>query len=259
LTQKYDDLQEDIISSFESIAGLSSEEAKIVYFSNAIKIINDLAIQSDEANRKITKRDLLLKLNSCKNILYSSYVLREKSFVDFKKIVKRKKTALNIKKNSSTHIIHIHNINRENINSFIIDLVKKFCYKDNRSDFIPVTFIISSNNDEYKNFKRSLYEYINQNLILINDGTEDYTFNVNLFNSKPLITKNRAGNKINRTSFNFKLLHESTYTTNKTNILFSNPSLFVIDSKESNLTELTEKQFYLNNLDNNQILELIGE
>ena len=70
LTQKYDDLQNDIISSFESILNLSNEEAKIVYFSNAIKIINDLAIQSDEVNRKITKRELLSKLNTYKNILY---------------------------------------------------------------------------------------------------------------------------------------------------------------------------------------------
>ncbi len=259
LTQKYSELENDIISSFESIARLNSEEAKIVYFSNAIKIINDLAIQSDENNRKITKRDLLSKLNSCKNILYSSYIIREKSFTDLKKIVKKRKSALNIKKNSSTHVIHINNTNRENISSLIINLVKKFCFKDNKSDLNPLVFIISSTKIEYKNLKKSLYEYIDQNLILVNDGTEDYNFNINLFNAKPLIAKNRAGNKINHTSFNLKLLHEEVYKDNLSNINFSNPSLFVIDSKESNLSTLTEKQFYLNGLDNNQILELIGE
>jgi hypothetical protein len=191
--------------------------------------------------------------------LYSSYILREKSFVELKRIFKKRKMTLNIKKNSSNHIIHLHNINRENINSFIVDLVKKFCFKDNKLDYKPLVFIVSCDLNQYKDFKKLLYKYIEQKSILINDGSEDYYFNKELFNMKPLIEKHRgAGNKIKRTSFNFKLLHESTYTTNKTNILFSNPSLFVIDSKESNLTELTEKQFYLNNLDNNQILELIG-
>jgi len=259
LTQKYNELENDIILSFESVGGLSNEEAKIVYFSNAIKIINDLAIQSDEANRKITKRDLLSKLNTCKDVLYSSYILREKSFVELKKIVKKRKTTLNIKKNSSTHIIHINNTNRENISSLIISLVKKFCFKDNKSDLNPLVFIVSSTNIEYQNLKKSLYEYIDQSLILVNDGTEDYNFNINLFNAKPLVAKNRAGNKINHASFNFKLLHEEVYKDNSSDIGFSSPSLFVIDSMESNLSTLTEKQFYLNGLDNNQILELIGE
>ena len=259
LTQKYNELEDDIILSFESIGGLSNEEAKIVYFSNAIKIINDLAIQSDEANRKITKRDLLSKLNTCKDVLYSSYILREKSFVELKKIVKKRKTTLNIKKNSSTHIIHINNTNRENISSLIISLVKKFCFKDNKSDLNPLVFIVSSTSIEYQNLKKSLYEYIDQSLILVNDGTEDYNFNINLFNAKPLITKNRAGNKINHTSFKFKLLHEEVYNNHLSGIDFSSPSLFIIDSKESNLSTLTEKQFYLNGLNNNQILELIGE
>ncbi len=82
LTQKYDDLQNDIISSFESIVSLSNEDAKIIYFANAIKIINDLAIQSSEANRKITKRALLSELSTYKDILYSSHILREKGFLN---------------------------------------------------------------------------------------------------------------------------------------------------------------------------------
>jgi len=259
LTQKYAELELDIISSFENIAVLGNEEAKIIYLTNAIKIINDLAIQSDSSNRIITKRALLSKLDLCKNILYSAYILREKGFDRYKQIFKKRKTVLNIKKNSSTHIVHLHNINRKNINSFIIDLVKKFCYKNNKSDLIPVVFIISSDHNKYKNFKTSLYKYIDQNLILVNDGTEDYTFNINLFNSKPLIGKNQAGNKINYTSFNFKLLSEEVYENHLSDIKFSNPSLFILDSKESSLSSLTEKQFYLNGLDNNQILELIGE
>jgi len=259
LTQKYDELESNIITIFEDIIGLSNEEAKIIYFSNAIKIINDLAIQSNENSRKITKRALLSKLDSCKNILYSSYILREKSFVDFKRLFKKKKTTLNIKKNSSTHIIHIHNINRDNISSLIINLVKKFCYKNNKSDLKPLVFIVSCDTTQYKNFKKILYEYINQDLILVNDGTEDYSFNNSIFNDKLRINTNRAGNKINYVNFNFKLLHESTYIEYKSNIEFSNPSLFILDSKATRLSDLTEKQFYLNSLDNNQILELIGE
>ncbi len=259
LSQKYDELENSIILMFENNMGLSIEEAKIIYLTNAIKIINDLAIEPDMNSRKITKRDLLAKLSSQKNILFSTYLLRTKDFTYLKRTIKNQKRALNIKKNSSTHIIVINNIRRENINSLIIDLIRKFCYKGNKIDFKPLVFIVNSSIlEEYRNFKKSLYMDIIEQNIYINDGYEDYKLNINVFNQKPLIEKNQAG-KIKRTSFNLKLINKSFFDENTTDIKFANPSLFVLDSTEPIIFNSTDKQFYLNKLSNTQILELIGE
>lgn len=98
LTKKYNDLENEIVNNFETAIGITSEESKIIYLSNAIKIINDLAINSSEQERKILKRDFIAKLNSCKDIAYSSYILRTKNFNALKTLYKNRKNALNVKK-----------------------------------------------------------------------------------------------------------------------------------------------------------------
>jgi len=256
LTQKYSDLETDIIQIFQNSLGITSEESKIIYLSNGIKIINDLAIQKEIEDRKIIKRDFINKLNLNKDILYTSFLLNTKGFVRLKNLIKSKKD----RKNSSDYIVYINNIHRHNIYDFLIDLVKKFACEDAKINIRPISYIINCSNEEYKNFKKNLYEYIvsTSEILLINDGTEDYCFNSEIFNNKPLINKKKGGNKINKISFNFKMIHESSYIENKENIEFSNPNLFILDSDTSPF-ELTTKQFFLNGLTNEQILETIGD
>ena len=66
LTKKYEDLEKEIIEDFKNNLGITSEESEIIYLSNAIKIVNDLAIKRNEEERKITKRTFISKLNSYK-------------------------------------------------------------------------------------------------------------------------------------------------------------------------------------------------
>ncbi len=256
LTNKYEELEDDVVNIFETNLGISSEESKIIYLSNALKIINDLAKQQDVNSRKITKREFLSKLNSYKKRLYSAYLLREKGFNKLKTIIKQQKNAENIKPNTSTHIVYIGNDNRENIHSLMIDLVKKFCFKDKKHDYKPIVFIVKSSN--YSNFKKLLFEKVGNDNIKVNDGTEDYFFNKTIFNNKPIIVKNRAGNKINKVEYNFKIISKDNYDRYKNDIDFANPVIFILDSDESDLFSNIEKRFYFNQLENNQILQLIG-
>ena len=49
------------------------------------------------------------------------------------------------------------------------------------------------------------------------------------------------------------------YNENVSEITFSNPSLFILDNSETTLCTLSSQQFYLNNLENDQIIQIIGE
>lgn len=262
LTQKYDELENNVITKLACLNRLTNEESKILYLSNAIKIIIDLAMQKNEVSRQITKRLFIDKLNAYKDVIYTSYLFREKGFAKLKSIIKKQKVTLNIKPNTTDYIINICDIGRNELPFFMIELSKKFCYKGSKSDHKPLTFIIDCDKTRYHEFKAKVHEYFvsNNESIKINDGYEDYTFSTSLFNEQPLCSTNRAGNKFENLSFNFKLLHRDIYLQNIAHIVYSNACLFVIDNDSTNLANITNKRFYLNRtLNNQQLIELIGE
>lgn len=263
LTQKYDELENDVITKLTSLNRLTNEESKILYLSNAIKFIIDLAIQKNEVSRQITKRLFIDKLNAYKDVIYTSYLLREKGFTELKSILKKQKVTLNIKPNTTDYIINICDINRNELPFFMIELSKKFCYKGNKDDYRPLLFIIDCDITQYKEFKGKIYSYLvsNSEDIKINDGYEDYSFNIKKFNDTRIHRPHRKTNhKYNMVSFNFRLLHKSIYLQNITQIAHSNPCLFMIDREYTDLINTTEKHFYLNKtLNNQQLIELIGE
>lgn len=260
LTKKYVELENELVETFRSSFGVTTEESKILYLSNAIKIINDLAIKPD-GERGITKKKFIDKLKSYEKILFSSIIFRTQGYDKLKKLYKKQKNLLNIKKYTSNYIVQCNNIHRDNLAQIIVDLSKKFCYYNNKSDYRPITFVINCPIDEYNKFKKSIYLYIQSidEIIKLNDGFEDYTFNIKVFNEKVLKSTNAGGGKFNKVSFNFKLIHQSVFRNNFDQISFSNIGLFILDNSESILSNITEKQFYLNNLSSTQIIEIIGE
>ena len=260
LTQKYSDLESNIINIFESNLGISSDESKIIYLANAVKIISDTSIKND-GERDITKRNFLDRLKSYEKTIYSSFINRTRGFLELKRFYNKQKDSLNIKKHTSNYIVQINNIRRNNIAQLIVELSKRFCYKDNKSTYNPITFIVNCSIDEYSVFKKTIFGYIlsENETIKINDGHEDYQFNINIFNEKLFSTKNRAGNKYNNVSFNFKLIHQNILETNFNQMDYSSIGLFVVDDSKTNLSYISEKQFYLNNLTNEKIIEIIGE
>lgn len=259
-TQKYSELEENIINIFETNLGISNSESKIIYLANAVKIISDISIKND-GERNITKKEFTNKLKSYEKVIHSSFLNRVKGFRVLKSYYKKQKNSLNVKKHTVSYIVQINNIDRENIDQFIIELSKKFCYKDNKSTYKPITFVINCPIELYQDFKKNIFSYIlsEDEIIKINDGYEDYEFNINIFNEKLFSTKNRASNKFNSVSFNFKFIYQSTFEAEFENMNYSSIGLFIIDSSCTDLLEVSEKQFYLNNLTNEQMLEIIGE
>jgi len=258
-TQKYSELEENIINIFETNLGISNSESKIIYLANAVKIISDLSMKDGERN--ITKRDFLNRLKSYEKVIHSSFLNRVKGFSKLKSYYKKQKNSLNIKKDTVSYVVQINNINRDNIAQFVIELSKKFCYKDNKSTYKPITFVINCPIERYKEFKKNIFNYIlsENELIKINDGYEDYKFNINIFNEKLFSTKKGNGNKYNSVSFNFKFIHQSIFKAKFENMNYSSIGLFIIDNSCTDLLEVSEKLFYLNNLTNEQMLEIIGE
>lgn len=88
LTKKYNDLENEIVNNFETAIGITSEESKIIYLSNAIKIINDLAINSSEQERKILKEILLLNLTHVKTLLIQAIYSEQKILMHLKHFIK---------------------------------------------------------------------------------------------------------------------------------------------------------------------------
>ena len=258
--QKYDLLEKDLIKLLSTNFSVSNDEAKFLYLSNAIKLISDISIKPDN-ERFITRNDFNNKLKSFDNIVYSSLILRNKNFTTLKSFYKKTKDALNLDKSGSNYIIEYNNIERINSHQLIVELSKYFCYMGRSEDIRPITFIINCDFDDYRAFKKNIFKYISKQseLIKINDGYEDYSFNIDVFNEDRLKTLNPGGNKYEKVSYNFKLVHKDIFLDNMDKInCFSNIGLFVIDSNISFLDDLSQKQFYLNGLTNEQIIEVIG-
>jgi len=63
LTQKYDDLESELICILTNAFSIPTDESKILYLSNAIKIISDLSTKPD-GQRDITKEQFISKLKT---------------------------------------------------------------------------------------------------------------------------------------------------------------------------------------------------
>ena len=260
LTKQYDQLEEELVDMFAQMLKITKDDAKIIYLPNAVEIILKLAINSNPKERIIKKQEFIKRLNNCKDIIHLGYTLRMKGFQTFKSLVNKQKEMLNIKKDTSDYIVQINSISRNNLSMLIIELAKKFCYKANKSIYRPITFIIDCDKSQYPEFKKNIHKYVvfNHETIKINDGYEDYCFNPLVFNETNFYTTNKSRNNYDKVGFNFKLLHKNTYDKHFQQINFSNQSVFILDSVESCAVHQNTKKFYLNRLDNLQIIEIIG-
>lgn len=262
LTKPYDKLEIDLIDILESIMGVANDESRMLYLPNAVKIIINLAIKKDQLERQITKNSFIEHLKNCKNTYHASYILRVKGFKALKSEIDSYKETYNILKFKSDYIVQINDIKRDSLSMLIIELAKKFCYVDNDSTYRPITFIIDcETTQQYNKFKTDIHEYIvSQNdLIKINDGYDSYAFNEKVFNEDCFYGANKSRKKYMKVNFNFKLIHKPIYEKNQDKIVFTNPSLFIIDSiAEPIVNNNIKKQFYLNKkLDNQQIINII--
>mgnify|MGYP001182281303 CR=1 FL=1 len=190
LTPQYNELENDIVRLFAGTFSKEKEIGKYVYLVNAKHIIGELARSKFEDDRKITKKQFVDKLRAISDRIYLSYLISNKKFDEVKKIVTEFKNKWNIKKDNKEYVLYISDVNSCGLDKKIVELSKKFCYIKNKATFKPIIIIVDYEETQYRNFKEKVYEYLSlqSEIIKINDGYEDYSFNVKLFNVSRFFT-----------------------------------------------------------------------
>lgn len=260
--ENYENVENATILSFRNFFNIEENTSRYFYLPNAFKIIHECSMEKNIENRKMSKREFMYKLDQRKEILHSSYLIETKDFRKFKKEIFSVFRNNNIFKNTKDYIYYISDINHFQLEELIVNLSKKNCYMHNKKDFRAVTFIVDSSKNDLINLKKAIFKYLyaNSELLVINDGYEDYFFNSDVFNMKNIIKTTKSGSHIESSSFNLKVINYNTYKSNKRYIEFNSPVYFFLDSDVIlDKFNFYNKTFSFKGLKNEQILEIIGD
>jgi hypothetical protein len=96
LSKSFDGHQQETFAKIKSEMNVSTEEEVNFFYSNALKIVNDLAIQKNITKRKITKKDFINSIDT-KDTLFTIWFLELKGIEKYCKATHKKhfKSALN--------------------------------------------------------------------------------------------------------------------------------------------------------------------
>ena len=94
------------------------------------------------------------------------------------------------------------------IESFIENLIDKFYKIGMLEDAKPLIIILDVNDEEMKNIKKELI----RKEIVFNDGFEHLEFSAQIFNTDPIINRNKAVNKISKSSYVVRLIQKATFS-----------------------------------------------
>ncbi|MGW5955328.1 hypothetical protein [Bacillus mycoides] len=260
---EFEDAKAKLIDIIEQNFSINKVESEMMFLSNAIFRINELAIKKEVDSRQITKRRFIdyLTENSQKN--EAAIIERIYGRAKYINLLKNYLSIKNIKPNTKSHIFYLSRINYSTPR-VILDLVKKFHVSGKKNDIKPITFIINSEGENIKKLKEELSKInVLENLDLIfNDGDEDYYFNPSFFNKPPLIRLQRNKQKIDLTSYNYRLISHETYKLNHTKVSFDHPFHILMNNSESNLASIdsnsTINKLNLKNLSEHEIMQLFG-
>ncbi len=255
-TKSYDDVEKEIIVKLSQEFCISDEESEVIYLPNAIRKIIELGIKRQIDERKIKTKEFKQYLQDKKksyDIAYMSRMYGEEKAAN--KIIKAFSNE-GCKKNNTDFIVYIENTGRFQIDKMIIDIARKFFYKGNKKDFRPITFLV----DESFELKKSISERIsNSNDIMIfNDGYEDYFFCKEVFNREAITTGMPLRGKVNNVNYNFKIIKKDTYFKNKNDVIFRNGVLILIGKMDEKLLNEFDIRYHLGNLGNESILRIFG-
>lgn len=193
--KSYEEQLKEIFTSLKNQNDFKCEdfEAENFYYNNALKIISNLAKENHLANRRITKKDFLIQINS-KQILFHKWFVQYKGK---KKLLSDLRAKYFSEYNSSPFerffFIEVNPSNylRSDLKSVIHLISKKYSQvsKRNPDSFCPYIHIFGLPNSELIELKGEL---INENFKFI-DG---FDFNGSSFNPKSIIQKASSFNEI---------------------------------------------------------------
>lgn len=255
-TSKYKDVESEIIKQMVSTFHISIDEAEIVYLPNAINKIIDLGIQKDVEKRKI-------KTSSFKKYLISKKTITDIAFISrlygvnkaVQQILQRMKKD-GCKKNNTDIVISLDDGARYKLENLILDIAKAYFYRGNKNDYRPITFIVNSTFELKKKIAKRIYD--SNEIIIFNDGYEDYFFCKEVFNSKAITTNSPQRSKVNDVNYNFKIISKETFLSNKDNIKINNGILVTVGEIDESISEFFSKIYHLGSLENSSIVDILG-
>lgn len=158
LSKPFDEHQKDTFSKIKSEMNVSTEEEANFLYCNALKILNDLAIQKNITKRKITKKDFKKSINT-KNTLFTIWFIELKGIEAYCKANHRRyfKSSLNETKKERFFILPNDSIN--NLKNIIYTIEEKF-YKTTNRDIksgAPYIVIKGISKQDLIDLKNSIY------------------------------------------------------------------------------------------------------
>lgn len=211
--QSYNDQLQEVFRLLKKEFTCSDFEAENYYYNNCLKEIQNLSIESDTNNRRITRQQFIQNINH-KKVLFTEWFIKFKTKDKYIKDVNITLKALGALKLNKPKTILIGNELLQTNNSelpienFIENLIDKFYKIGMLEDAKPLIIILDVNDEEMKNIKKELI----RKEIVFNDGFEHLEFSAQIFNTDPIINRNKAGNKISKSSYMIRLMQKSTFS-----------------------------------------------
>jgi hypothetical protein len=196
----FDQLKQDVCSALRD-GGLPDNRIDVLFYPNAIDLVSTLSIQHSDADRRITRLELLRRLKKIDKTAISKWTLALKSHDDILK-ERRRQVALHLRTNSRLRYFLISSSVLddfdEKIVPFIRDYVARYHYK--KTHICTPLFCLDCPQKTFDDIRLRLHH---RGLRLC-DGFVGAYFDIDRFFRDPLCTypKNRPNRE-----FDIRLLH----------------------------------------------------
>lgn len=148
----------NILSTLEKAFNCSPFEAEHFYYNNALKVIKELSIQNDVANRKISKKEFLVRINN-KQMLFDEWFLLFKGKEQLLRNLRKEYfTNLNTSPFNRFFLIEIDNneYSRANLKELLFLISKKWSNlsRRNPTPFCPYVYLHNISDSELITIKQ---------------------------------------------------------------------------------------------------------
>ena len=203
LSDAFDEHQKKTYLKIKSDFNITNDEEVNFLYNNALKIVNDLAIQKNINKRKITKKDFKNKINT-KDSLFNIWFVQLKGIETYCKTIHKKYFASCLNTTKKERFFILPNESIENLKKIIYTIEEKFYKLTTRgiTSEAPYIFIKGLSKNDLISLKKSIYGESK----IINDGIAFFGAD---FQIKELFKPSTLENKIS-----IKFINEENYLNN---------------------------------------------
>jgi hypothetical protein len=223
LSDEFNEHQKKTYLKIKSDLNVTTDEEVNFLYNNALKIVNDLAIQKNISKRKITKKDFKNKINT-KDSLFNIWFVQLKGIETYCKTIHKKYFAPSLNTTKKERFFILPNESIENLKKIIYTIEEKFYKKSNKevTSGSPYIFIKGLSKSDLISLKKSIYN----DSKIINDGIQFLGAD---FQIKELLKPSTLENKIS-----IKFINEENYINNVLSSILSTKEIyqFYLDKKD---------------------------